>query len=632
MTYIHVVFCFSGKRGEMVQAVVIKERVQTTIELGESHFREFKSAVEGLAGRKTARSLKQVCRDIGETLVAFANADGGELLVGVEDNGIITGVDNYNEEKISQLEKAYITYIHNDTPLNSVRIARIKIDDLTVLYFSTPKSKEYVHLTSDGRCLQRKDLESVPIASEQIHFDRQEIASRQYDREFVDGPQADALDLDLVQVVAEQISGGMSAEKCLQYLDLAEYAAGGLRLRRAALLLFAREPERWHPRLLIRVVKVKGTELGTGEDFNVISDEIITGNIINLVEKGWEGLRPHLVQTRLGKGARFHATVMYPEHACREALVNAIAHRDYSQEGLGIEIFVFDDRMEVRNPGSLLSTIKLEDLLKLEGVHQSRNSFVARVLREIGYMRELGEGLRRIFTLMRTSELSLPEISSTEESFSIVLHHKALYSQEELVWLDQFAQIELDREQKAIIVLGREGKLIAPQDIWDSLGIVYTEHYRRLVSSLQSLNLLKSELPKAKAQHIAKNKRISVRQVPRFQILPPNGTAKPSKLDSGEKLGDEIEGSQARIFFANIGDATEDELYQFFSESGIIEEIFIPKTMGKTRGYGFVSFSSEQVANKALDTLNGKQFGDRNIVLRRAIARRRRSSGRRRRK
>src|SRR5207247_477931 len=120
--------------------------------------------------------------------------------------------------------------------------------------------------------------------------------------------------------------------------------------------------------------------------------------------------RPHLVETKLSPEALFKQQVMYPEDACREALVNAITHRDYSLEGQNIEILIFDDRMEVYSPGSLLSTVTVESLRKLAGVHESRNALIARVLREIGYVREMGEGMRRIFRLFNDADLVAPEL------------------------------------------------------------------------------------------------------------------------------------------------------------------------------------------------------------------------------
>ena len=493
--------------------VNLDERARTAISLGESHFREFKTGWQGEPGKKQPRDKKSIAHDIGEALVAFANADGGELLIGVEDDGTITGIDSFKRAEIEYFLNAPKNNVHQKTPLPPVRTATLTMSGHQVLYFSTPKSTSYIHLTSDGRCVQRRDLETVPIPAEEILFDRKERESREYDREFIDGATTNHLDPLLVASSAQQLSPGMSNEKSLQYLDLAEYVGPGLRLKRAALLLFANEPHHWHPRLQIRIIKVEGNELLSGAEYNVKSDHTVRGNIIQLIEEGWEALRPQLVQTRLGKEARFETMIKYPELACREALVNAIAHRDYSEEGRGIEIYVFDDRMEIRNPGSLLSSIKIDDLIRLEGVHQSRNASIARVLRDLGYMRELGEGMRRIFQLMHLNELTPPQLISDANSFCVVLRHDTIYTNEQKLWLGQFESFDLNREQKAILVLGMNGALIPPQAIWESLGIVDTEHYRRLIKSLQDLRILRSEISKVEAQARAKKRRISVREL-----------------------------------------------------------------------------------------------------------------------
>lgn len=588
----------------ITEIVNLDERARTAISLGESHFREFKSALHGSPGEKNIRSIKAICKDIGEALVAFANADGGELLVGVEDNGTITGVESIDRQKISQLENSPVTHVHLDTPLPPIRKATLILEGHEILYFSVHKSTTHVHLTSDGRCVQRKDLQTVPIPPEQILFNRREKVSREYDRLYVDGANPSDLDQDLVEAVANQISPGMSNEKCLQYLDLAEYVGPGLRLRKAALLLFAKEPNIWHPRLQLRIIKVDGTKLKTGTQYNVKSDQTVSGNIIELVEKGWDSLRPQLVQTRLSSDARFESTFMYPELACREALVNAIAHRDYSEEGTGIEIYVYDDRMEVRNPGALLSSVDINDLLRLEGIHESRNSMVSRVLRELGYMRELGEGMRRMFELMHMNELTAPLLESSGKSFCVTLKHKTIYTNEQKLWLDQFEALNLDREQKSIVVLGIDSKLIAPQDIIDRLGIVDIERYRQLIKSLQDLGVLTTEVSKRKASGKARQQRISVRKIPRFKI------AKPSTIKSTIKrvAKTEIPDPNAIIFVWNLKyDLVESELIDLFSQYGQVENISIPKKHNSTlnKGYAFVEFASPEIAESILSVING---------------------------
>jgi ATP-dependent DNA helicase RecG len=216
----------------MTEVVLLPERVRTSIALGESHFREFKSALDRSDGQIQPRGRKALAQDIAAALVAFANADGGELLIGVEDNGEITGLLDRSTGVLDYLKSVPRTGVHKDTPLSGFKVVDIEIDGKLILYFTVPKSTDFVHLTSDGRCLLRKDLATAPIASEAITLSRQEKRSREYDREFVEGPQAEALDLKLVGTVGDGISSGMSPEKCLQYLDLAEYTLGRLVLRR----------------------------------------------------------------------------------------------------------------------------------------------------------------------------------------------------------------------------------------------------------------------------------------------------------------------------------------------------------------------------------------------------------------
>ena len=275
----------------------------------------------------------------------------------------------------------------------------------------------------------------MPASIEKIQFERRESLSREYDRSFVDDANVADLDLVLIQQIADTIFRGMSPEQYLQQINLAEYGMGGIRLRRAAILLFAKDVSKWFPRSQIRILKVNGNEILPGNKYNVISDDYVTGNIFHLLSVGWERLRPFLSQkTVLGEGALFEQAFSYPENACREALVNAIAHRDYSVSN-PVTIYIYDNRLVFESPGELLSTINLRDLSQGTGVHESRNSNIARVLRENKIMRELGEGIRRILDLMNAQELAPPKIESKQGCFTISLTHQSIYSERELMWL-----------------------------------------------------------------------------------------------------------------------------------------------------------------------------------------------------
>lgn len=594
---------FANKADTIMELLNLRERVDIATQIGESHFREFKSAFQGPSGAKTPRDIKEVCSDISKTLVAFANADGGELFVGVEDDGTITGLQ-YGEDLLTVLLAAPKTYVLKSTPLPTTKATIITYDDKKVIYFSVPKGSTYVHVTSDGKCLKRKDLESIPISPDSIQIEREEIISREYDRSFVDNANITDLDTKVLNAVATEFSKTISAEKYLQHLDLAEFDGEKLRLRKAALLLFASNPTHWHPRLQVRIIKVKGIELGTGKNYNVIHDESINGNIISLIENAWERLRPYLTETKMSSDAIFKTQIIYPDLACKEALINAIAHRDYSIEGRGIEVYVFDDRLEIKSPGMLLSSIKISDIEKKLGVHQSRNTHIARVLKDIGYMRELGEGFRRIFELMETHELKHPELLSENKSFTVAFNQKLIYSDEEKIWLENFQNVNLSREERAIVRLGHKGSLLSPKQIWDSVGIVDTDVYRSYIESLREKGILASEVSKNQAILIAKKQNKDKKMIPRFRIIVPGNPINVINNVSDESpLIDDSE--YCKLFLEGIHyECTEADLRKALDKFGYIESVRIPKNSytKKSKGFAFVEFSKKEEADIVLNT------------------------------
>ena len=466
-------------------------------------------------------------------------------------------------------------------------------------------------MTSKGECFQRKDRESVPTASELIRFAREEEVSREYDRQFVDLASISDLDLSLILSISQTISKTMSPEKFLQYLELAEFDGTRLRLRRAALLLFAKNLSKWHPRSQVRILRVKGIEEKTGENFNVTEVGEANGNIFQLIENSWELLRPQLTETRFSKDAIFRTQIIYPELACKEVLINGITHRDYSLEGRGIEVKIFDDRLEILSPGKLLSSITIKDLEELKGVHQSRNTYIARVLRESGYIRELGEGIRRIFELMQTNDLVKPKIESPNKSFIVSLFYKFAYSKEEKIWGDNFEYLNLSREQKTVVRLGINGRLVSTKEIFEQVGIVSEDYYRQLIESLRKMGILQNKLSQVQVTNQRKLYYNSRKAVPRFEIsLPVKSSVKsPTQID--------IETSEyAKVYITNIPYVvTEAELERLFEQFGEVSDISIPKDFvsGNSRGFGFIEFEKKESAFKAIDhktpiTIKGRKI------------------------
>ncbi len=419
-----IIFVAPSKKpiATMTDILILQERIKNSILVGESDFREFKSAWEGRPDNKKPRLVKKICEDIAEALVAFANTDGGEIIIGVEDDLTITGVP-HETEAIEVMLAAPQTHVYQGQELPIVYKLKATIEGKTVLFFQVDKGMSEIYQLNDGRVMRRNEKrQTVPANIKKLQFDRQEIKSRGYDRQFVDGALVTDLDRVLLQSLADSYLRGYTVERYLQHLGLAQYTTSGLRLTRAALLLFAKDIQRWHPRCQVRFVKIIGTELLAGEKYNVISDEFVQGNIFELLAKSWEALRPYLAyQTAYRANATFEQKFIYPEEACKEALLNAIAHRDYAAEGRGIEVHLFDDRVEIKSPGALLSTLTVEDLETLDNRHDSRNAKIAYTLKVSKFMREMGEGMKRIFMLMQQNQLQKPKLYSNTVWFSVIL-------------------------------------------------------------------------------------------------------------------------------------------------------------------------------------------------------------------
>ncbi|GGG94135.1 hypothetical protein GCM10007415_31490 [Parapedobacter pyrenivorans] len=584
----------------MENILKLAERVDIAIEIGESYYREFKSAFEGSPNSKTPRRVPEIKYDVAKTLVAFANADGGELFVGIEDNHNVTGIP-HNQNQVSEILNAPKDCILPDTPIPLKQGAVIDYKGKRVVYFSVNKGADLVHLTAKGECFQRKDRESAPTASEKITYQREEKSSREYDRQFVDLAKITDLDYELLEKVSSQISKLISPEKLLQYLDLAEFDGSSLKLRKAALLLFAKKSNKWHPRLQVRIFKVRGTEEKTGAEFNVTEVGEANGNIFQLVESSWDLLRPHLTDTKFSDDALFRNQIMYPELACREALINAITHRDYNAEGRGIEVKIFNDRLEIENPGELLSSITINDLESLSGAHQTRNTYVARVLRETGFIRELGEGIRRIFELMRNNDMVAPKIRSRNKTYSITLFYKHVYTPEELLWLEEFGHLTLSREQKTVIRLGVNGRLISAKEIFETVGIVDEKVYRELLESLRTLRILVNVYKDTEVQKLRKKYGGSKKAVPKFKIQLPAS-------NSISELQEEDRSDYARIYVGNIPyQIKEEQLYIALAKFGEVVDVIIPRWTGgirdgQTKGFCFVEFDKRLSANNALNS------------------------------
>ena len=341
-------------------------------------------------------------------LIAFANADGGVIAVGVEDDGTITGIDGY-QEHINELLRVPFDYCKPSVQIETELLACTNRDGEPdyILLIEVLQSNE-LHANQADDVFFR-----VGDKSKKLNFDeRLQLMYAKGTRYFEDTPVPDAamedIDLDFVREYTQKLGYRKSPEEYLrENKEFISTKGGKEEVSTAAMLLFGKNPKHYFPRARIRFVRYEGTEAKVGAEMNVIKDVVFEGRVLQVIEKALEFVRSQIKErTYLGADTRFVTEPEYPELAWKELIVNAVAHRDYSIKGTDIQIKMFDDRLTVESPGTLPGIVRLNNM---RHVHFSRNPKIAQFLHEYEYVQEFGEGVDRLYEVMETAGLPQPE-------------------------------------------------------------------------------------------------------------------------------------------------------------------------------------------------------------------------------
>ncbi len=428
-----------------------KDELKRLIQQPEGQFLERKSCYEYIKGKWKRRKAKDIARDIAETLSAFANADGGTLLLGVDDDGNISGID-FPEDKIDTIRNAPKSLIKPAlrTEINSIIFQEKKFLIFTVNWMPG------VYQLSDGRYLLRIGESNMPFPAEQIELLKSGKRKAVFESHIEPTAIWNDISMELVLGFGKRTGISKSPEEILYQYRLIDYDNGKPMFKLATLLLFGKDPLKWHPRCGVDFIKYEGTERKVGRELNIIKRARIELPLIKLIEEVYKMIPAHIKERQYLHDLFFKEKLEYPTFAWQEAIVNAIAHRDYSVQGLSIEMWMFDDRIEIRSPGLPPEPVTLEKILKRERVHASRNPLIVRVLTDLGYMRETGEGIPRMFDEMEKNGLYPPEINFVADSlFAVTLKNQPMYSVEDMEWLKQFDEAHLNPNQKRMLLFAK---------------------------------------------------------------------------------------------------------------------------------------------------------------------------------
>ncbi len=461
-------------------------------------FFEFVSAYEQKKRGTQTKRPRDLAREIARILGGMVNADGGVLLVGVEPDKSLTGLP-YSEQEIRELGEVPQTLL---TPPLPALHERIDLGNLLLLRFEVSPGLEIRRVVS-GRTFYRIASENPAVPPEQIRLLKDAKLSYSYERQHVHDATWEDLDGNALESFAERMDASADPRSLLtRTYHLARGGSDRPEISMAALLLFAADPTRWHPRCGIDFVKYEGMERGHGASLNVVKRVRIDRPLWTLIDEAVGRIKEHIRERMVLHDLFFRERLEYPSFAWQEALVNAVAHRDYAITGAEIEIWMFDDHLEVRSPGSLPPPVALDHLNRRQRVHFSRNPLLVRVLSDLGYMREIGEGVPRMFEEMEHNALRPPEFSTEGFFFTVTLRNTPIYDDQTLRWLDRFDRSRLSlRQQRLLVYALSHDKLLSTAD-YQRIAEVDRDTAYREIRHLVKMGVLAPTKPKSRTYRI----------------------------------------------------------------------------------------------------------------------------------
>lgn len=437
--------------GKIMQ--ISMEQLEKLVKQGESHTLEFK---------KSTGTLKSAC----ETACAFLNGDGGTILIGITDDKHILGQD------VSDKTKREIgNELAKITPVPSIEINYLPLSDsnkyVILLHVTTDSTKRpYMY---DNRAFMRIESDTIPMPREYLNQLTLINGDGKYTWENQASSDVTLDDLDTKEIIATIKEGSINGripssymtddpEIALQRLGLIENG----KIINAAVILFGKAPERKFPQCILRLARFKGTDKS-----EFIDNKQITGNIFQLLNEAMAFANTYLpIASTFPKNNILRKDIpLFPLMALREAIANALCHRDYSYYGGSISFAIYDDRLEIWNYGSFPPGITLKNLKNLN-CSIPRNRKIANVLYYHKIFESWGRGVHMIITECKKAGHPEPFYSQDSVGTTLTLpSHHLLGSTSPQPIQSPISLEELSGRQIEIITILRNHKSLSPDGI-----------------------------------------------------------------------------------------------------------------------------------------------------------------------
>lgn len=381
----------------MVQNRLTVDELISKISEGEGQNVEFKVSVPSKV------------RELTEEICSFANADGGFLLIGIDDNNNIIGADIDNS-KMSSI----VGSISEITPSLTCDIYSVIIDSKKVWIIQVPNSQDRPYVFSGNIFLrQGPNAQKLRTREEILNFFR-ECNSVYFDS-------LPSRNVDLINELDEDnfrlfclnsgLTQSIGSRQILFNIHAFDFQTNWPKA--GAILFFAKNPQFFYPQAWVHCVRFKGVE-----NLTILDDKRFYGPLYQQYTQTLEWLKSKLEMRIVVDSDGPHSEKLeIPEPAIREALVNSLSHRDYYESGAVVLVSVYDDRIEISNPGELLSQLKNDFGTK----SVTRNPFIFNMFTRMRLVEQVGSGIPRMRNSMLENNLPLP-VFNTEGMFSITFY------------------------------------------------------------------------------------------------------------------------------------------------------------------------------------------------------------------
>lgn len=358
----------------------------------------------------TIEFKENINSDLSKELVAFANASGGRVLIGIRDDKTISGLNIDNNLKSRVQDTA-----RNCDP--SVQITLESFQNILIVHVAEGNSKPYratdgfyLRVGPNSQKLETREIIDFIQSEGRIKFDELLNKDCDFNTQFVKTLLANFLKLADITKTTDDNS-------TLQNLSVIEKVSDTVVFRNAGVLFFSENSSQFIPQSVIVCARYEGNE-----KVNILDRKEFGSDIISNIENAINFVKLHLKVKIIIENNRREEVPEIPVVALREAIVNAIAHRDYFEKGANIMIEVFNDKIVFTNPGGLPKGFPEADFGKIS---LSRNPTIASLLLRSKYIEKMGTGINRIKKSFQ--DYNLPEpIFKYDTFFTVIFKRKDL--------------------------------------------------------------------------------------------------------------------------------------------------------------------------------------------------------------